>query len=68
MKTFVKIWFAQISLVTPKIWAAQNLEGRGEGGGGVVAPKPQWYVPLWVLSPFFFFQLNNGVIIMEWIQ
>ena len=32
METFVKIWFAQISLVTPKIWVAQNLEGRGEGG------------------------------------
>ena len=32
METFVKIWFAQISLATPKIWVAQNLEGQGEGG------------------------------------
>ena len=40
METFVKIWFAQISLVTPKIWAAQNLEGRGEGGGVLQPPSP----------------------------
>ena len=38
METFVKIWFPQISLAAPKIWVAQNLEGRGDGG--VAAPLP----------------------------
>ena len=67
MKTFVKIGFAQISLAAPKILVAQNSgEGGGQGEGGVAAPQPQRYVRLWVLSPVF--QLNNGVIIMEWIQ
>ena len=51
METFVKIWFPQISLAAPKIWVAQNLEGRGDGG--VAAPLPQWHVRLWVLSPVF---------------
>ena len=49
---FVKIWFPQVSLAAPKIWVAQNLEGRGDGG--VAAPPPQWHVRLWVLSPVFF--------------
>ena len=67
MKTFVKIWFAQISLATPKILVAQNSGGGGSRGRrGVTAPQPQRHVRLWVLSPVF--QLNNGVIIMEWIQ
>ena len=39
MKTFVKIWFAQISLATPKILVAQNSGGGGgAGGGGVLQP------------------------------
>ena len=38
METFVKIWSAQISLAAQKIWVAQNLRGRGEGG--VAAPQP----------------------------
>ena len=52
MKTFVKIWFAQISLAAPKILVAQN-SGGGQGEGGVAAPQPQRHVRLWVLSPVF---------------
>ena len=51
METFVKIWFAQISLAAPKILVAQNSGGQGEGG--VAAPQPQRHVRLWVLSPVF---------------
>ena len=47
METFVKIWFAQISLAAPKI------RGGGAGGGAVAAPQPQRQVRLWVLSPVF---------------
>ena len=46
METFVKIWFAQISLAAPKIRG-------GAGGGAVAAPQPQRHVRLWVLSPVF---------------
>ena len=38
----------------PKNLSCPKSGRAGGGGGGVVAPKPQWYVPLWVLSPFFF--------------
>ena len=55
METFVKIWSAQISPAAQKIWVAQNLRGRGEGG--VAAPQLQRHVRLWVLSPVFSIKL-----------
>ena len=58
MKTFVKIGFAQISLAAPKILVARNSGGGGQGPKGTNAYG----------CYHLFFQLNNGVIIMEWIQ
>ena len=55
METFVKIWFAQISRY-PKIW-------RGGGGGVLQPPSPNGTYPYGCYH--LFFQLNNGVIIMD---
>ena len=66
MKTFVKIGFAQISLAAPKILVARN-SGGGAGGGGCCSPPAATArTPMGAITCFF--QLNNGVIIMEWIQ
>ena len=54
METFVKIWFAQISLATPKIWVAQNLEGRGEGGGCCSPQAPMVRTSMGANTFFFF--------------
>ena len=64
METFVKIWFAQISLAAPKILVAQNSGGRGRG----VLQPPSHNGTYAYGCYHLFFQLNNGVIIMEWIQ
>ena len=53
MKTFVKIL------------VAQNSGGAG-GGGCCSPPAPTARTLLGAITCFF--QLNNGVIIMEWIQ
>ena len=66
MKTFVKIWFAQISLAAPKILVAQNSGGGGRGRGVLQPPSPSGTYAYGCYH--LFFQLNNGVIIMEWIQ
>ena len=62
MKTFVKIGFAQISLAAPKIL----VRGGGRGRGVLQPPSPNGTYTYGCYH--LFFQLNNGVIIMEWIQ
>ena len=67
MKTFVKIGFAQISLAAPKILVARNSGGGGGRGRGVLQPPSRNGTYAYGCYHLFF-QLNNGVIIMEWIQ
>ena len=64
METFVKIWFAQISRY-PKNLSYPKFGGAGEGVC-CSPPAPMARTPMGAIT--FFFQLNNGVIIMEWIQ
>ena len=58
METFVKIWFAQISLAAPKIRG-------GTGRGCCSPPAPTARTPMGAIT--FFFQLNNGVDPITWI-
>ena len=66
METFVKIWSAQISLVAPQNLSCSKFGGAGGEGRVLQPPSPNGTYPYGCYH--LFFQLNNGVIIMEWIQ